>query len=224
MPPKVLPTREELGAVWINELKPRGFFTVRGLEYFRRTIHDERAVPPSPREGAELGFGFTNRDLTAIGWSSYVPAFRAAREEDCGWLVIEQRGEAMYFVQLNRTKYFVYNLTMELRIARKRILHRPVCKLCGKEMDIERGQELGQRFWRCPRCPYNSSIRRLVSARWDTKEFLGSLSPEEAKHLKRRRASRKRWQDALKKLGKEIRQAMLKRKKWVRVDVPPEKF
>ncbi len=216
MPPKVLPTREGLGWIWNDHLKELGFFITEGLTHFYRTVKSVRAEAPSFREGAELGFGWQDRELTVIGWSSYVPSLRRARESDHGWIVIEQDGDPVYFVPLNRTKKFVSNFDIEHRIARLRIAYRPTCPVCKERMRIVRGKGLGSRYWRCP--------ARHARAPWDTEAFLAALPPEAKRYLARRRAARERWQKICRKLGKRIRQAMLIRRKWRKAPMLPEGF
>ncbi len=208
MPPQILPTRQELGEVW-KRIKPLDSFLVEGLSHFYHTVKGMRAEPPSFRQGAELGFAWQDRDLAVVAWTSYVPSLRAARRHDRGWVVIEQAGDPVYFLPINRTKNFLRTLEMEFRIARYRIIHRPECPLCGERMVIVQGRGLGARYWRCP----SAHMR----ADWDTDPFLLALPAAAKSHLLRRRSARERWQEHCRKAGKPIRQAMLRRRKWRRV-------
>ena len=216
MPSKVLPTREEFGWIWKDHLKDLGFFITEGLTHFYHSTKNVRAEAPSFREGAELGFGWQDRELTTIGWTSYVPSLRRARENDRGWIVIEQDGDPVYFIPLNRTGKFVSNFDTELRIARLRIAYRPSCPVCKERMKIAMGKGLGSRYWRCP--------ARHARESWDTEAFLVALPPGAKRYLFRRRAARERWQNICRRLGKKIRQAMLIRKKWRRISVLPDGF
>ena len=200
----------------IGELVTRRFYPVQGLEHFRKTKKDVRVIPPRPREGAELGFVFQKDDLTVIVWTTWLLASQKARDVDCGWVLIEQKGSGIYFVPVKRTKSFIANLLMEAKIARCRVRNRPMCASCHAPMIIVRGSGLGSRYWKCPQGHSRKE--------WDTEEFLAELSEDAKQHLARRRRSRKRWQDKLHEVGEPIRQAMLRRKTWQRVKLPPTGF
>jgi len=194
----------------------RNFFPVQGLDHFRRTKKDERAIAPGPRTGAELGFAYQKNDLTVVVWTSYVPGTARARQQDSGWLVIEEWGQARYYVRLNRTRNFVPNILMEAKIARLRIRLRPSCEHCQKAMVIAWGKGRGARYWRCALC--------YARAPWDTPKFLEALPPEARRYLDRRRRARERWYRICRKNGKPIREAMMRRKKWGRVKLQVRGF
>lgn len=217
MPTQCLPTLTDIERIW-KELEPRGFFLVQGLDHFRRTKKDVQLIAPYPRVGAELGFSFQKDDLTLTMWTSWVPGLPEGRSEDSGWVVIEQAGDAKYFLPLHRTKNFVDHFIMEAKIARCRIRHRPEC-FCKTPMSIVYGKGLGARFWRCPH-------RHLIPSdtSWDTPAFLAALPAEARQYLRRRRRSRKRWQKRRKNDGMPIRVAMLKRKGWKKKNLPVTGF
>jgi len=199
-----------------QELTARGFFPVQGLDHFRSTTKDECAIPPRPRDGAELGFVFQKDDLAVVVWTTWLLSRGDAREDDCGWVLIEQGNEGIYFIPVHRTKHFVERLLMEAKIARCRVRNRPICLRCGERMSISRGNGLGSRYWRCTRC--------RASNEWDTDAFLTVLPAEAKQHLARRRNRRERWYDACRKNGKPIRQAMLRRKPWRKAKLPISGF
>lgn len=199
-----------------GELLTRGFEPMQGLEQFRRKTKDVRAVRPRPRYGAELGFVFQNSNLSVVVWTTWVLAEGKARDMDYGWVLIEQGNDGVYFVPVRRTGRFAERLAMEAKIARCRIRNRPACPQCHAQMNIVRGRGLGSRYWECP--------DRHARADWDTPEFLAQLPEDAKKHLALRRANRKRGQDAQRKAGKKIRQAMLNRRKWNIVPLPVSGF
>ena len=217
MPKKVLPTSMDLRRI-VDELvfsmdgKRRGFYPVQGLEHFHKTTKDERAVAPRPRKGAELGFVFQKNDLAVVVWTSWLLAEAAAREKDCGWVVIEEAGKGVYYIPLHRTRNFTARLLMEAKIARCRVRHRPSCSVCGKPMSIVRGEGAGSRYWRCP--------KGCTRETWDTKPFLADLPAGAKQYLRRRRKQRERWYAVCRSLGNPIRQAMFFRKAWEIIKLP----
>ena len=213
MPKKFLPHEDDLARLK-EELvdRGRGFFMVEGLQHLRRTRHDVRALAPRPQSGGELGFAFQNYDLTIIVWTTWVPAWRAAREDDSGWVVYEEQGRLRYALPVHRTKNFAKHLLMEAKIARLRVRLRPSCHTCQRRMMIAYGKGMLSRFWRCP--------FRHEHMPWDTKEFLQALPPEAMKHLRRRRRAHERWLEICRKAGKPIGAAVLRRRAWRVVSLP----
>jgi len=215
VPQKVLPKFEDIERI-TQELTARGFFPIQGLDHFRKTTKDEIAIPPRHREGAELGFVFQKDNLTVTAWTTWLLAAGTAREDDCGWIVIEQNGAGIYFIPVHRTKNFFKRLLMEAKIARCRIRNRPICPQCKKPMSIVFGDGFGSRYWRC--------TEDYKTATWDTDAFLAALPVEAKRHLARRRHARERWYAICRKNGKPIRQAILHRKAWQRIKFPPMGF
>jgi hypothetical protein len=215
VPKKVLPNEDDIARI-AKELQKRGFVPVQGLDEYYRSTKDERMIPPTPREGAELGFLFQKNDLKLFVWTSWLLAAKKARERDSGWIIIEQEGERRYALQLRRTKHFARRLIMEARIGRARLRHRPYCLGCEKPMYITYGKGRGSRYWRCP--------LRHMRMSWDMKEFLRDLSEEARKHLLKRRKSRRRDYKRCRAAGKPIRQAAFRRRLWKRMKLPIKNF
>lgn len=217
MPPKVLPVRQNIQEM-IDVLAPRGFYPVYGLQRFRERTKDEYAIPPRPRKDAELGLAFDKDDLGVVAWTTWLPASQQARENDRGWIIIEQAGKRRYVLSLRRTKNFTQHMILEARIARCRVRTRPVCETCKVGMNIVYGRGIGARYWRCPICRARES--------WDHKRFLEVLSsePEAARYLARRRKKRDAGQEKCRKAGKPIRQEIFIRKGWVRIKLPVTDF
>jgi hypothetical protein len=215
MPPKVLPTRADIRTI-INELVPRKFKFVQGLEHFRETTKDEKAIAPNPRIGAELGFVYTKDNLTVCAWTTWLLFTDRAREKDSGWVVIEQDGVGIYYVKVHRTKNFAKHLLIEARIAVWRLRTRPTCPVCARPMRIEYGKGRGSRYWRCP--------FRHSRVSWDHETFLNGLSKEAKQHLRRRRRQRETWYKKCRKFGKPIREAMFRRRAWRRIKLPVTSF
>jgi hypothetical protein len=215
VPEKYLPGRRDMEVI-AAELLQRDFIPVQGLQHFRRVTKDERAFPPRPREGAELGFVFQKDDLTVVIWTTWLLSRGWARDRDSGWVVIEEGSKGKYFLPVHRTQWFVDRLLMEAKIARFRICHRPHCSVCGAPMTILRGKGLGARYWSCP--------KGHKRAPWDTEPFLMDLPIEARQHLARRRRYRELRYRRLRKEGKPIRTAMLRRKPWKRVQLPVSGF
>lgn len=208
---KNLPTSYAIDRI-TDELLKRKFEPVQGLERFRRTAKDERAIPPRPRYGAELGFTFQKDNLTVVVWTSWLLANGYARKRDCGWVLIEQDGRGMYYYPVRRGKNFVERILMEAKIERLRVRHRPECPKCNEPMRIVRGRGLGSRYWRCLKCRARES--------WDTPGFLAGLPLDAKRYLDCRRRARRIWQARMRREGKPIRQAMLRRKPWRKVKLP----
>lgn len=211
MPIRVFPEEDDIKYI-AHELNIRGFVPVCGLSGFRSKTKDEKAIPPHVRSGGELGFVFQKGDFSVWIWTTWLPLARRVRENDCGWIVIEQNGRGVYFLPVHRTKNFINHLLIEAKIARCRIRNLPICAKCDKKMKIVQGRGLGSRYWSCGRCH--------ATVPWDTMEFLAGLPEDARQHLSRRRAARKRWQKICREDGRPIRQAMLSRKAWKKIILP----
>lgn len=199
-----------------EELFQRRFVHGVGLQFFRQQSLDERVYPGRLRSGRESGFRFQYRNLAVVVWTTWLNDLDRAREKDSGWVVIEQDGRAVYFVPVSRTAKFKDRLLMEAKIARLRIKSRPNCPDCQEPMRIVMGRGLGSRFWKCP--------KGHARASWDSDDMLSKLPVEARKYLLKRRKARLRYYRRLRKLGKPIRTAMLKRKGWKRAPLPPIDF
>lgn len=194
MPKKVLPDVD--GIAWLtHNLRRRGFRSLTKQE--SKTVFARlELVPPSPREGRELGFIFSANRLDVIVWTSFVQKDGQAREKDSGWVLIRDGDRARYFARPRlRTLNFLKNLLEDACIARQRVIHRPTCPECQQQMRIARGSGLKSRFWRCFRPEYHSKAVRLS---WDH-----GLPPEVLERVLKRRKARAA-------AGK----AMLRRKGW----------
>jgi len=207
-------------------LVPRHFGTAQGLEHFRRTSEQsQQTTPPHPRAGRELAFVYEEKpaspadksdDLTVVVWTSYLLASGRARKKDCGWVVIESAGVGRYFIPVHRTKNFVKHILLEAQIARCRVRTRPRCPVCGVRMEITDGKGIGARYWRCP--------DKHARESWDHDVFISALPPEAKQHLLRRRRQRAAWYRKCRKAGKPIRQAVLRRRGWVRTSLEVPDF
>jgi hypothetical protein len=216
MPPQVLPVAADVQEMR-KVLVLRYFYTAQGLEHFRASTKNQRAIPPHPREGRELAFIYDeaseandgSHNLAVVVWTTYLFALGRARENDCGWVVIEEAGVGRYFIPVHRTKNFTKHLILEAQIARCRVRTRPTCPVCAARMEIENGKGIGARYWRCP-----SKHSRET---WDHPAFMDALTPEAKQHLRRRRGQRAAWYKKRRKAGKRIRQAVFLRHGWVKV-------
>jgi hypothetical protein len=202
-------------------LVPRHFYTAQGLDHFRHvSAGDQWVVPPRPREGRELAFVYDEKpprdkdesdDLSVVAWTTYLLAAGYARKKDCGWVVIDEAGIGRYFIPIHRTKNFKKHLLLEAQIARCRVRTRPRCPICGTRMKIANGENPGARYWRCH--------AGHASETWDHQALKDALTPEANKHLLRRRKQRDAWYEKCHKAGKPIRQAVLRRRGWVKVKI-----
>ncbi len=201
MPKKVLP--DELDFAWLKRMlvNKMGFRAISSDEV-RRDVIRFGLVPPHPRKGREEGFSFYANGLKVVVWTTWVEAEGAAREQDAGWVVIEQNDVAVYFSHdIRRTKNFLWTLIHHTRVAQLRAIHRPLCPECQQFMSIVRGRAIKARYWRCDQRE-NHAGRVTHRKGWDDE------LPQKAKE----------WVEEVRKLRKKNRRgkvpAVLKRHSW----------
>ncbi len=200
MPKQVLPTAEEF-AVFFNELEWRSFRRITSSES-RLTAMRLGLVAPSPRDGREVGYTYTANGLTVCVWTTYDAVEGCARDSDAGWVLIAQGDRVKYFSRpIHRTKNFLRNLLGHARIARTRVMHRPLCPTCRRMMDITLGQGLKSRYWSCAKHNEHQS--------WD----LG-LGPEALAFVERYRKEHARYRARVRAAGREPGAALAKRRGW----------
>jgi|GEM_PF-2113336 len=216
MPAQYLPIESAIQLLEIELVRKRGFTKKVGLCHFREATKDETLIPPRVRPGRELGFVFTKDRFTAVIWTGWLPGEKRSREQDSGWIVIEEDGKGIYFSQLRRTRNFIDRILMEAKIARARIRTRPDCPRCGNAMSIVHGKGLGSCYWRCKACQTREG--------WDHEAFLKQLSKEALDYLARKRKRRRTYYQKRRGLGLPIRSAVFTRKKWIRKGIPIEGF
>lgn len=201
MPKKVLPTAEAFQK-FFGELEMRGF---------RRTTQGELASDfrrlalkaPSPREDREIGYTFSANGLTVVVWTTLLEE-GCMRDSDSGWVLIKMGDTVLYYSHpIHRTKDFLRNLLGHARIARLRVLHRPLCPTCGKRMFIAFGKALKTRYWRCNRHPEPQHLS------WDH-----GLSTRALKFLSDARRERERYRKRARAEGKEPGAALRRRRGW----------
>ena len=212
MPMQVLPTVE--GFHWLKEkLESWGFQMIPGF-VFRRKFHELKLEAPRPRKSRETGFTFSANGLEVYVWTTWLAREEEARESDAGWIVITQNGQSLYYSHpINRTEDFLKRLGRFAWIGKRRVTHRPQCRICGTFMDITEGHYLKQRYWRCnsPAWHPSAKSRRLE---WDA-----PLPPKARELMKTIRAKRAKDKRRAKRKAKEEgrqppRPAILIRKPW----------
>jgi hypothetical protein len=207
LPEKCLPNAEKF-LDFEKELALRGFRRILGPE-FSKQFNRLGLKAPRPREGRELGYLYYANEYTVFVWTTWLLKEQAAREEDAGWILIAERDKVLYFSHpIHRTKNFLQNLLMQARIARWKVVHRPLCPECLHFMSIVRGQALKQRLWKCDRKESHAGGKNRFRS-WDYK-----LPEEAVKYLKSIRKKREKRYTALRAEGKEPHQAMLNRNRW----------
>lgn len=162
---------------------------------------------PRRREGREIGFSFWANGLTVIVWTTVLDPAGPAREEDSGWVLIKEGDRVRYFSHpLRRTEGFLRNLYRYARACRERVLERPRCPVCKKQMNIEYGKALGQRYWAC----FNRKFHEKPEfATWDH-----GLSKQSRDFFKVERRERRRYYGLRRAQGKPLHVARLKRVSW----------
>jgi hypothetical protein len=203
VPEKVLPDEEDF-----QEFKERMIIN----ECFRMISKPEFASSfqrlglsnPRKRLGREVGFTFSASGLTVVVWTTFLDAEKCAREEDAGWVLIAEGDKVKYFSHpLMRTSGFFDRLLMHARIAKQRVLNRPLCPACHAFMEIARGKGLKSRYWICR----NKSHTLWLP--WDI-----GICANFVKFLEAERKARRRYRNKLKKAGKPTGQALLNRRPW----------
>jgi hypothetical protein len=205
MPVKVLPGTEAFER-FTKALLRRGFRKF-SREEFREDFERLGLKAPSPREGREVGFVYTQNGLTVFVWTTFLCEEDHVRNEDAGWVLIREGDEVKYYSHpLHRTRFFLRNLFKQACIAQLRVENRPSCPKCGMFMDIVRGKKLKARYWQCKR---PTAHKEPTFLSWDyglskaALDFLHPLRKERARYRKERRAQ-----------GKRIGTALLQRRKW----------
>ena len=207
MPKKVLPTPEGF-AIFEQNIMRLGFKLISQPEFadfFKRL--GLRA--PRKREGREVGLTFSANGLKATVWTTFLVDEEHARDEDAGWVIISENGEPKYFSHpLSRTSGFLERLLTQAKIARERVLNRPICpnEYCLAPMEIVQGRGLKSRYWECRNEVHKGTIERFP---WDY-----GLCSKSVKLLKPDRRERRRYYKKVRDAGKKIGQAMLARKLW----------
>jgi len=196
MPKKVLPTIKSFGDF-------RGLMQDCG---FKKLDGDEMMIYSTLRPMAEKEFGFeySANGLSVIVWTTWVESVSAAQESDMGWVLIIQEGEKAYSHCFNRTKNFLLRLLRYARIAKRRIVARPVCEEHSIFMRVKFGRGIKSRYWACS----EKNHRDKKSARRD---FDFGLTDEMKKFLEAERKMRARWIEKLRKEGRPTHTTMFKR-------------
>jgi len=207
MPKQVLPTREDFVSIE-EDLLGLGFREYTAGE-FRRQFRRLGLRAPRVRPGRETGFIFHANALSVFVWTTWVASEGRAREEDCGWVVICDGDNAVYFAQpTHRTKNFVRNLLSRAWVAHWRVLNRPTCPECGEWMHICRGRSLKSRYWGCSKksLHHDQKDRRLD---WDY-----GLPPKAKRYVEELRKERARYRTTRRAQGKPVDVAPIRRKSW----------
>lgn len=207
MPEKVLPDKEKFN-LFEQEIIKEGFKRISDVEFFN-SFRRLGLQAPRFRAGREIGFTFSANGLTVYVWTTFLSQIDRAREEDAGWVVIVEGDNPKYYSHpLMRTKGFLDKLLTNAKIAKERVLNRPVCPVCKAYMQIAKGRGLKSRYWKCRRI---HPVLHIESLGWDC-----GLSEESLDFLMVERSARRRYRKLLKKAGKVVKPAMLSRKPWSR--------
>lgn len=205
MPPKVEPTVGEFKN-FENELLKMGFKRISSREFLEDFARLRKPIP-SHSNGREVGFSFSANNLTVKVWTSWLQKEERVRELDAGWVLICHGQKVPYYSRpLSRTKNFLYNLLASAWIAKWRVVNRPKCDTCNKFMKITFGRALKQRYWVCNRIRLHDNRHTTVKP-WD----LGGLPPKAQRYVDYRRSVRRKYKARLKKEGRLVEPAVLKR-------------
>lgn len=201
MPKKVLPSESDFEKFG-GDMEKYGFRMIEKPEFFR-SFQRLGLSNPRKRPGREIGFTFSANGLTAIAWTTFLGTERCARDEDAGWVLISEGDRVKYFSHpLFRTAGFLNKLLKYAIIAKRRVLHRPLCPACNGFMQIVRGKGLKSRYWKCPK-------HRQV------KDFDNGLTGKMKDFLESERKARRHYRENLKKQGRETTPAILTRRPWI---------
>ena len=207
MPAKVLPDEERFHRFEEYMLK-EGFRKLSSLEFSSSYTRLGLQAPRS-REGRETGFVFTANGLTICVWTTFLENAGRARDEDAGWVVITEGDRPGYYSHpIMRTEGFLRKLFRSAKIAKERILNRPLCPDCRAFMKITKGPSLKTRYWSCTG---KARPHRVQTLSWDY-----GLSDESIVFVKALRKARRDYRANLKKNGRTVVPAMLVRKPWSR--------
>jgi len=210
MPAKVLPDKKRFGLFEQYMLK-EGFKKLSSAE-FSGSYARLGLQAPRQREGRETGFVFTANGLTVCVWTTFLENEGQAREEDAGWVVITEGDKPSYYSHpMMRTEGFLRKLFRSAKIAKERVLNRPLCPDCRAFMKITRGPSLKTRYWSCTG---KTRLHHVQTLPWDF-----GLSDESIIFLKALRKARRDYRTSLKKNGKTVVPAMLTRKPWQRTQL-----
>jgi hypothetical protein len=207
MPTKVLPTAEDFNH-FQQEIGRLGFQPItqpQFADFFKRLgLH-----APRKREGREVGFTFSANGLTVTVWTTFLVDKDYARDEDSGWVLISENGVPKYFTHpMLRTSGFMAKLLMHAKIARERVLARPICpnEYCFEPMEIAQGRGLKSRYWRCKNTVHKGTVEMFP---WDY-----GLCDESVCFLRQERRRRARYRKEARQEGKKPGSAMLSRRTW----------
>ena len=205
MPVKVVPTEDEFRR-FASEMTKMAFRSYQ-REEMQKQFSRLGLKAPRPASGRELGFIFSANDLDVFVWTTWLTQSRTIKECDAGWVLIEQEGRAVYFAHpIHRTQNFFQHMLQQVWLARRRVLHRPLCPEpgCAAYMCIVRGRALKARYWRCDRRDRHTS-GRATRLSWDH-----GLPPRAKKLVEELRS--KRAKQRTKK--PPVIPAILRRKAW----------
>jgi len=210
MPAKVLPDKKRF-ELFEQYMLREGFRKLSSAE-FSGSYARLGLQAPRPREGRETGFVFTANGLTVCVWTTFLENEGQAREEDAGWVVITEGDKPSYYSHpMMRTEGFLRKLFRSAKIAKERVLNRPLCPDCRAFMKITRGPSLKTRYWSCTG---KTRLHHVQTLPWDF-----GLSDESIIFLKALRKARRDYRTSLKKNGKTVVPAMLTRKPWQRTQL-----
>lgn len=206
MPKKVLPDVAAFRQ-FSEALLQLGFRPLSRAEVVKDSERLELKAP-SPREGRETGFIYTANGLTVCVWTTFLAQEGRAREKDAGWVLIKEGDEVKYFTRpMSRTKNFLRRLFWYARIARRRVLARPLCPRCRGRMDIAYGNALKARYWQC--APKPKFHKEPIFLSWDY-----GLPQAALKFLQDERKQRARTRARTRAKGKRPGTALLRRRGW----------
>ena len=206
MPKKVLPSEADFDQ-FRKSLLEEGFRPVSRTE-FSNSFKRLDLQAPRPREGRETGFIFMANRLTVYVWTTFLEQENQAREEDAGWVVITEGDRPDYYSHpMMRTKGFLAKLLKNAKIAKERVLKRPLCPTCHAFMQITKGTRPKARYWSCVGKSHPHLFHTLP---WDY-----NLSDESMVFLKAERRERRRYREGLTKAHKTVIPAIIRRKPWV---------
>jgi RNase P subunit RPR2 len=207
MPAKMLPDKERF-ELFTQYMLTEGFRKLSSVE-FSSSYARLGLQAPRPREGRETGFVFTANGLTVFVWTTFLENEGHARDEDSGWVLITEGDRPAYFCHpMMRTEGFLRRLYRNAKIAKERVMKRPICPSCRAFMEIAMGKGLKSRYWKCVGKSRPHYVKTLP---WDC-----NLCDESATISRAERKERKPYRKLIKDSGKKVVPAMLVRKPWPR--------
>lgn len=207
MPARYEPTPQEFQS-FCAELTIRGFREITVSDERSRELRAAFAFRKRHCGGRETGFVYRKGEYVVVVWTTWIDHMQCVRADDAAWVLILEKERIVYSTHpIHRTRNFLQRLSLQARIARWRLLKRPVCPECGRSMRIKWGEGAKSRYWSCANSAAHKNHGNLNRGWDDDMNF-----PDEAvRFIKSERKRRERYRAKARSEGREPGVAMKKR-------------